>query len=162
MSHARALSSWFVLAPFCAGVLASCSTFERDWQQRRRVAVAPGAFQGCWEGTWTSDWNGHSGGLRAIITPLSGSRYEVRFHATYDLVFLPLSFEHQTPMEVRRDGDAIRFKGTADLGFLAGGVFTYDGLCRGEVYRSDFDSTVDHGVFEMRRPRSRHLSRSAP
>jgi hypothetical protein len=153
MSRGRRFLIWLVLAPICIGTVASCSTFERDWQERRQVAVAPGAFQGCWEGTWTSDWNGHSGKLRAIITPISGARYNVRFHAVYDLLFAPLTFEYEMPMEIQRHGNAILFKGSADLGVLAGGEFMYDGACRGDIYRSDYDSSLDHGVFEMRRPR---------
>jgi len=151
MSISRRLS-FLVFAALVVVSAVSCSTFERDWTARRRVATAPDSFVGCWEGTWTSAHNGHTGGLRAIVTPLAGGRFDVRYHATYDILVASLSFEYGLPVVVVRDGDALRFQGSADLGWYAGGEYSYDGTCRRGVLRSEYRAAIDHGVFELRRP----------
>ncbi len=129
----------------------SCSTYEREWQERLRVDASPDSFQGCWEGTWLSHHNAHTGGLRAIITPLGGDQYEVSYHATYGLLGLPLTFEYSLPVTVSREADGtLLFTGSADLGTMGGGVYEYEGTCRDGHFQSTYKASIDHGIFEMR------------
>jgi len=144
--------------PFVA--LGGCSTFERDWEAAASAgAAAEGSLEGRWQGTWLSEVNEHTGDLRAIVTRRekdTGSQaeprpeYDARYHATYGCCF---SFEYTVPMTASREGETLRFEGSADLGWLAGGVYHYTGEVRGDEFHSTYKSEDDHGTFRMRRVR---------
>ena len=55
------------------------------------------------------------------------------------------------PMEVVADGDVYRFSAEADLGWLAGGRYEYDGSVDGDNFRSTYKSKSDYGTFKMAR-----------
>jgi hypothetical protein len=135
---------------------AGCSTFNADFEKARTAAPdsadpAPSApMLGAWEGTWLSAENGHTGGLRSIASALPDGRVEARYHATYGWFF---TFEYTVPMTVDRDGAACRFQGSADLGWMAGGMYTYDGRVEGDTFRCEYRSGSDHGTFTMSRPK---------
>jgi hypothetical protein len=131
-----------------AGLLAGCSSFERDWRAAAALPAAADPLLGRWEGTWRSEVNGHHGGLRAIITRDAAGVYQARYRATYASLF---SFEHSLPMKVEREGGGARFEGSADLGWLAGGVYTYAGQAGEGRYTSTYRSKHDHGLFELQR-----------
>ena len=46
-------------------------------------------------------------------------------------------------------GDEIHFRGEADLGWLAGGVYSYEGNSLRDDFYSEYHSEYDHGIFEM-------------
>jgi hypothetical protein len=76
--------------------------------------------------------------------------YRARFHATYALL---LQFEYTADMTVEmRDGVAY-FKGQADLGRMAGGIYHYDGHADGQTFYSTYQAGSDHGHFKMTRPK---------
>jgi len=136
----------FALAVF---MLAGCSSFNRDWQ---RAAVQPAPvndFSGRWEGSWQSDANGHNGKLRCLVTKMNDREYEARYRAKYKKI---LSFSYAVPLSVERTGEIYRFKGEADLGKLAGGVYRYDGTASSTNFISTYNSRYDHGYFRMARP----------
>ena len=54
-------------------------------------------------------------------------------------------------MTVREEKEAIAFSGEADLGSMAGGVYTYDGRVSDEAFHSTYKSSGDHGTFDMHR-----------
>lgn len=131
--------------------LAGCSTFEDDWRASKGFAIG---IEGQWEGTWSSDGNGHHGGLRCLVTRRgAGDAYDARYRATYSDWCGTLSFEYTVPMTVRADGDGWLLEGSADLGWLAGGVYDYHGRASLERFFCTFQSEGDHGVFALERPR---------
>ncbi len=45
----------------------------------------------------------------------------------------------------------ITFQGKADLGFLAGGTYAYQGQVSNHVFQATYRAKSDHGVFHMQR-----------
>ena len=107
---------------------------------------------GRWEGTWRSDRNGHNDQLRAVIETGSNGVYSTRFHAKYKIGIFRFSFGYAVPLQVEGTNDTYRFQGESDLGWLAGGVYRYEGTATGTNFSSTYRSKYDHGKFEMRRP----------
>ena len=70
----------------------------------------------------------------------------------------PMKFAFDGTMSVRPtlkvEGapDSFHFSGEADLGYLAGGVYHYDGHADGTNFFSNYSSKYDHGTFQMTRP----------
>ena len=117
-----------------------CSTFDSRWNQSDQ--------RGRWEGTWTSRTCGHSGRLRCIMVNQKGP--VAYFKAWYGGLF---TFEYRLPLRIdRREGDICYFHGEADLGWLAGGVYRYEGRVGAGTLTSTYACTGDHGVFELQRP----------
>jgi len=133
-------------------LLAGCSTFERDWRAASQAPEQRDALVGRWQGTWRSEVNGHNDQLRAVVTPASNDVYSARFHAKYKLGFLRFSFGHSVLLQARRANDAFQFEGGADLGWLAGGVYRYEGSATATNFTSTYRSKYDHGTFKMTRP----------
>ena len=130
-------------------VLSGCSTFNRDWKASSSKPMPAGSVEGRWEGKWHSDHNGHTGGLRALVTKLDSGQYEARFHATYAVV---LSFSSTVNLDVRPAGGLQQFSGSADLGKAAGGLYHYEGKASGTNFFSTYKCPSDHGTFQMARP----------
>jgi hypothetical protein len=131
-------------------VTGCCSTFDQDWD----AAPAGALPEGRWKGTWTSEENGHAGGLRCIITRKQDSGFEARYYATYDWCIFGFSFEYSVPMTGERDGEAWKFRGSAELGcWIAGGLYEYEGRVTESQYTATYKSEGDHGVFKLERVR---------
>ena len=149
-----AITRFIILILSCCicSLFAGCSTFQHDWDG---LVQNPGVetsvktgLAGQWEGTWLSDANGHGGGLRCIIAPDESGTLIARYHATYGGF---LTFEYDMPMSVQKDGDTYRFAAEADLGWLAGGLYEYEGTVVGDEFNSTYRSKGDHGTFRMQR-----------
>jgi hypothetical protein len=125
-----------------------CSSFEREW---KTAAVAPAAngLTGRWQGTWLSHSNGHTGKLRCLITPQSNDVYQARFHATYGKA---LSYSYTAPLHAQNADGVFQFRGDANLGWLAGGRYHYEGQASRTNFFCTYRCKRDHGVFEMTRP----------
>ena len=130
-------------------VLSGCSTFNRDWKAAAAKPMPANSVEGRWEGKWHSDHNGHTGGLRALVTKLDSGQYEARFHATYAVI---LSFSSTVNLDVRPAGGLLQFSGSADLGKAAGGLYHYEGKASGTNFFSTYECPSDHGTFQMTRP----------
>jgi hypothetical protein len=124
------------------------STFERDWKTAASYANAADDISGCWEGTWESHVNGHHGKLRAIVTRQGADTYYMQFKATF-LGVVPFKFA--LPVYVTENGGVYALQGEADLGWLAGGVYTYSGEATPCDFVSSYCAKNDHGVFRMTR-----------
>jgi len=130
-------------------LLAGCSGFQGQWD---KTLAAPGAttgLQGPWQGIWRSDASGHTDVLRCLVTRDPGGAYRARFHAKYHKV---LTFGYTVPLTVQQTNDTYLFQGSADLGWMAGGVYHYDGRASLTNFSSTYSCKYDHGVFEMSRP----------
>lgn len=124
-----------------------CSSFNREWQQNSFSAQTDD-LQGRWQGTWASEATGHTDKLRCIISKMNDGTFQARFHAKYKKV---LSFGYTVPLKVRFEARAWKFHGEADLGWLAGGVYQYDGSAGATNFTSTYASKYDHGTFKMGR-----------
>ena len=134
-----------VLVTFLCG----CSSFNHDWEIASRQPVQPTQLEGPWQGSWRSDANGHSGKLRCVVTKKTEDTYRARFHARYGKV---LSFGYTVTLRAQPQGPSWNFQGQANLGFLAGGVYYYEGHSDGTNFFSKYSNKYDHGTFEMKRP----------
>lgn len=103
---------------------------------------------GDWEGAWTSNTSGSSDSLRCTVTKTDDGKYTAVFDATFWKIF---RFKSTVTLTVTVDGRLWRFRGEQDLGFLAGGVYKYEGYTDGQEFYSTYDSKNDKGVFRMKR-----------
>ena len=120
-----------------------CSSFDRAW---RNPPAQTAGIGGRWEGRWQSARTGHSGKLRAIITPQTAARYDARFRATYRSV---LSAEYGVTLDVKQRGPRSEFRGAADLGVW--GRYETTGYATTTQFHATYRSKFDYGTFEMRR-----------
>ncbi len=133
--------------------------FDRQYNVAKAQSQPEHDITGVWQGRWVSEATGHSGKLRCIVTPLpdeDGSltpegkrRYKAWFHATWAAV---LSGTYHIELIAEPKADTVHFAGSADLGWLAGGVYETEGQATGERWESTYRSKHDHGRFEMTRP----------
>jgi hypothetical protein len=140
----------FLIVALSLVVSSGCCSFEREWRGSMCCVSGGDRLDGLWEGTWRSCANNHTGRLRAIITRCDDGLYRARFHAVFWEV-LPFEFT-LTMTSVAADG-VEQFSGEADLGPLAGGVYTYAGQTDGCEFNATYCARSDHGVFQMRRLR---------
>ena len=124
-----------------------CSTFNRDW---KRAGAAPADdIQGRWEGTWANQNNSHHGTVRCIMTQVSTATYEARFHATFWKIF---HSGYTVPLAAAKLGDVWKLQGETDLGWLAGGLYRYDGQATAANFSCTYTSSCFQGTFQMNRP----------
>ncbi len=136
-------------------VLTGCSSFNREWREAGSKPASVASLVGRWEGRWQSDANGHNDKLRAIITVVDNNHCDVKFHAAYQnwqTLFLTVHFGYTVRMETKPSTNGVTFRGSEDLGFLAGGIYTYEGRSDAINFFSTYKSKYDWGTFEMKRP----------
>jgi hypothetical protein len=149
---------WTAIVLAVALATSSCGTlrYDRAWKSFDAAGAETGMV-GRWKGEWRSEWNGHSGGLRCLMTAESDGTYLARFHSTYGRF---LSFRHSTVFRVVSDaGGVLSFEGAEDLGSFAGGVYEYRGTVAGDHFEARYEAeNGDHGLFMLERARSRENS----
>lgn len=141
-----------LLAALLLGALlwpAGGCSFDRNWRRLTRTPTQDGGLSGQWVGTWKSEHSNHSGQLRAIITPVDDATYRANFDATYLGI---LRFGYSMNLAAQEEGDVIRFQGEENLGWIAGGLYRYDGTTDGQTFDCTYQSKSDHGRFQMTRP----------
>jgi hypothetical protein len=137
----------FVLMPVIVLIGAGCSSFNREWKKVAPNPEAGSALEGRWEGQWISEVNGHRGRLRGLVSK-DGEVYRARFHAKYLKI---LSFGYTIPLKAEEADNGYKFRGEADLGDFAGGVYQYEGHADTTNFFSTYSSKYDHGTFQMQR-----------
>lgn len=151
------------LVPMVAalGLLAfsGCASFERDWKNagRRpelRNFAKTDVFTGRWDGRWTSARHrtrtGPAGGrLRCLLTKLDERRYEARFKANWML----FASSYTTIFQVEPRRGELGLKGEHTMSAMFGGTYRYEGRVTPRLFSASYDSSYDHGTFEMGRPR---------
>jgi hypothetical protein len=128
-----------------APLTANCRDFHRIWE--RSAGAAPPA--GRWRGEWRSIETGHHGALLCAIETAAGSTWRAAFRAGYAGVFRAC---YAIDLHVTPDGDRWVFKGQSDIGWVAGGVYEYDGEATAGTFVSRYRSATDHGEFRLTRP----------
>lgn len=138
--------------------LCACSSFERDWEAYAVKADAmtgksSAKSTGRWAGEWKSEVNGHHGPLRCLLESVDGEadRYLARFHAGYDL---GLTFEYSVSLTAFPAGDRILVAGEENLGWLAGGLYRYEGALDADTFACTYAAESDRGTFRMSRVRN--------
>jgi len=124
-----------------------CSSFNREWKKVGGDSVAGSGLEGRWEGQWISEVNGHHGRLRCLVSK-DGDVYQARFHARYLKI---LTFGYTIPLKAEAADTGYKFRGEADLGSFAGGVYHYEGNANRTNFYSTYSSKYDHGTFQMQR-----------
>lgn len=130
-------------------LVTGCSSFNRDYKSVAARQSAGHDLAGAWDGHWRSDKNGHNGRLRCIMTAQQGNLYTARFRARYLKI---LAYEYSVPLTVHREGTNFTFEGSANLGKLAGGLYTYKGTATLSEFHSTYSCKWDHGKFQLARP----------
>jgi len=129
--------------------LTGCSSFNREYKAALTQPMPANDISGPWEGRWLSDKNGHTGKLRAILRKSSDNEYNAYFHATFWKI---LRSSYQVPLKVNAENGRTTLSGEQNLGWLSGGVYTYQGEATPTSFFSTYKSKYDHGTFEMKRP----------
>jgi hypothetical protein len=143
---------------FGVGVLSlvtGCS-FNRDWKRATAYPRGTNDITGQWTGEWRSETNSHHGTLRCIITPNAPNAYMGRFRARFWKIF---AAGYTVPLNVTNIDGKFTLSGSADLGFLGGGVYTYKGSADHTNFQCAYESKRDHGQFIMRRPEAKERVR---
>lgn len=143
----RHLATLAVLFLACAG----CSRFEKRWREAAADVSGTTAMVGRWQGTWKSDANGHTDELRCIITATGTDQFNAHYHARYRRGLFRFRFQYAVPLVAKPSGDRWSFSGSADLGWLAGGIYRYEGVVSSNQFHSTYDSRYDRGQFYMQR-----------
>jgi len=143
LHHLQALL--FAIALLGAG----CSSFNHDWRKAANNPTSALDLQGRWEGRWISEADRHDGKLRCLVTRNADNLYQARFHAKYKKI---LSFAYTVLLTTERTDGTFKFHGDADLGWLAGGIYHYEGHADATNFFSTYSSKYDHGTFQMQRP----------
>lgn len=151
MSHRNFPGGALFPACLAALIFCGCSTFNYEWRQAVKKPIPTNNITGRWEGRWISQANGHNDQLRCLITQVDEAHYAAKFHAAYK-TWITFHFGYTARLETKPAAHGVTFHGTADLGLLAGGVYTYDGRADPTNFFSTYDSKYDRGVFQMQRP----------
>jgi hypothetical protein len=141
-----------------APLTANCRDFHEHW----RDAVDPPdphSVSGRWHGEWVSSVTGHRGPLRCVMIAVREDRWKARFHASYSRVFRAC---YVTELHATRLGpNRFALRGSNDLGWMAGGVYEYDGEASGAELMCRYKSGFDNGEFRLRRGRQPGDSQSS-
>jgi hypothetical protein len=130
-------------------LVSGCHSFNHEWKKAAQQAALPNDIEGRWQGIWKSDASGHTDQLRCIITKTGDGDYKARFHAKYHRV---MSFGYTVPLKVQSTDGEFKFSGDANLGWMAGGKYHYEGHANSTNFFSTYKSKYDHGIFQMGRP----------
>ena len=147
MKIKRLIPGGFVLV--AALLLGGCSSFNRDWKKGVSNPVQPASVAGAWDGSWLSDHNGHTGRLQCLLAENPDGTCQARFRAVYAKV-IRVGYTANFRMERATDGET-RFKGSADLGWLRGGSYGYEGRIWSTNFFSTYTNKYDFGTFKMHR-----------
>jgi hypothetical protein len=112
---------------------------------------APDLLAGAWAGSWKSHGIHGGGKLRCTIRRQSETVYLASFVAKYGGGLFSQSFP-DVPLDVRRITPARwEFSGSKDLGMFSGGVYTFEGHVTPGRFHSDYEASLDDGVFKLER-----------
>ena len=136
------IRSSFVLAllPFVVG----CQTTTSP-QAKPSVAQR---IEGNWSGTWYCETTGHSGKLQCRLTHMEDNHYQAKYTGTY-MSFIP--FWYTVDMAIDCNSNDCHVQAEADLGWLGGGHYVYDGTITGDNFKTNYTSKHHNGTFDLQR-----------
>jgi len=133
-------------------LLASCSGYERSWQQAVMSYKAGelASPAGPWTGTWSTKTDGHTGKLRAIVTPAADApgEYDFHYHATWGK---NLSGTYKVRYPIVRQGNRNMVNGDLNMGVF--GTFGHKAVIARESFEATYSNNKGEvGTFSMKRP----------
>ncbi|MGZ8899888.1 MAG: hypothetical protein ACXW3Z_07315 [Limisphaerales bacterium] len=132
-------------------LFSGCASFNQEYKTALSEPIPTTDISGPWEGRWLSDKNGHTGKLRAVLRETSENEYEAYFHSTFWKVFRA---SYRVPLKGEQRAGRTILSGESNLGWLSGGVYSYQGEATPESFFSTYKSKHDNGTFEMKRPKA--------
>jgi hypothetical protein len=128
-------------------LLAGCTTFDARYEAAL-VNRAQAGVEGAWAGRWQSE-TGHGGDrLRAVVTQREPQKLHVIFRAHFWGIF---DIDEVVDLNVTST-NPVRASGEANLGYLKGGVYSYEATITPVKFDATYKSKYDHGVFNLSRP----------
>lgn len=148
----RRWTHFWRLSPALAVILlgSGCACFNSHWNAAAKQTPPTDAITGAWDGQWLSDVNGHRGRLRCIIEPKTDNVYSAWFKARFWKIF---TYSYKITMQAKPIDGQYQFKSEQNLGWLAGGVYHYEGQASPTKFFSTYSNKYDHGTFQMSRPK---------
>ena len=151
-----------LLAVLC-GALTACSAFDAKWRARQSMATR-------WDGRWTSEKHTAPGGgpaggrLRCVLEetsiatgcfsakprprPETTQALRADFHANWKI----FSSDYTMTLTPVKNSDT-DFRGTHELPAIFGGTYHYTAHISGDRFTAHYDSSYDHGAFDLTRVR---------
>jgi hypothetical protein len=114
-------------------------------------------IEGHWTGTWDCETTGHSGKLRCHLIHVENNRYQAKYTGTY-MAILP--FWYTVEMEINCSSQDCKIKAEADLGWLGGGHYVYDGTIIGDSFKTNYTSKHHNGTFNLQHSQEFSLATS--
>jgi len=126
-------------------LFAGCSTSQRDWDRLANAPASKGAGREAAKATFpviATDCDASSAAAGSkpswlALTPVYGKIF---------------SFGYIVPLRTEQHGNRHDFSGEANLGWFAGGRYSYRGSATATNSLSICRCKSDHGTFEMHRP----------
>jgi len=123
------------------------SHFERAWRQYVAQADRSTTFAGPWQGEGVSAVNGHHGELRCLLSEAGPGHLKAHFCATYSR-FLRVAYT--VGLNAKQTDRGYRLNREADLGPLAGGLYSYNGELTQAAFECAYQCKYDHGAFHLK------------
>lgn len=160
------MTARLLLVLLCA-VLPACSSFEAKWHAAKTPATR-------WDGRWTSEKHTAPGGgpaggrLRCVLVPASGSAFmglsqprveHQVFSADFHANWLWFSSDYKMFLWSKKSLNSLRpslpvdYSGWHILPNIFGGVYRYSARIAGDHFTARYDSSYDHGTFDLTRVR---------
>lgn len=133
--------------------LTACSSFDRRWKEAATSRTAER-----WDGRWTSakhltgSGKPVGGRLRAVTETATDGKMTAHILANW-LAFssgYSMTFE---PKPGSRGRKRTEFSGAHELPKMFGGTYRYEAVREGEHLTARYDSSYDHGKFDLHRLR---------
>ena len=159
-----------LLAGLC-GALAACSSFDAQWREAKEFPLPQKTR---WDGRWTSekhlarDGKPEGGRLRCVLIrmqPNGASSIQpapekhqyvlANFRANWSWFASDYSvcLGSAKPLRSLQQGMPVEYRGTHDLPKLFGGTYRYTARISGGRFTARYDSSYDHGTFDLTRAR---------
>ena len=132
--------------------LSSCASFEREWSESV-TSYQSGKISspaGPWVGNWETKTNGHTGDLRAIVTPSAKypGEYDFLYHATWKEI---LSGTYKVRYPVTGSHGRYLANGEKKLGIF--GTFGHKATITNRSFKATYSNDKgDLGNFSLARP----------
>lgn len=144
MTFLRIVSSFVFL------ILASCSSYQRDFEEAKKSFRQAQSPEGPWLGNWKSNHNGHHGPLWCIVSQDEDPNYwNFRYRAGWGALEFG-DYVHRVQTTLEKDGSMTldsSMKLPANLG-----VYHVEGTIFPEEFHVRFQGNGDHGTMMLSRP----------
>ena len=105
-------------------------------------------IEGRWKGKWHCEQTGHSGKIKCRLLERENGLYQARFDGTY-WGFIP--FWYTIQMTITEQDGVYRAQAEEDLGWLGGGIYTYEGVISKSEFQISYTSKRHKGTFVLER-----------